>query len=70
MHLDYWEEQIKATLVTAAHLAVPIICTERIYLPMLVRSYQGQGELNHPITTAEIHDRSLGIPGRGRGENP
>jgi hypothetical protein len=24
MTLDYWEEQIKATLVTAAHLAVPV----------------------------------------------
>jgi hypothetical protein len=24
MNLDYWEEQIKATLVTAAHLAVPV----------------------------------------------
>jgi len=25
MNLDYWEEQIKATLVTAAHLAVPVM---------------------------------------------
>ena len=38
MNLDSWEEPIKATLVTAAHLAVPVELGERrVYLPIVLR---------------------------------
>jgi hypothetical protein len=38
MNLDYWEEQIKATLVTAAHLAVPVeLGRVPVYLPIVLR---------------------------------
>jgi hypothetical protein len=39
MNLDYWEEQIKATIASAAHLAVPVTCTKHAYLPMVARYY-------------------------------
>jgi len=50
MNLDYWEEQIKATLVTAAYLAVPITVTytEQVYLPVVLRSFPGQEDLRQP----------------------
>ena len=60
MNLDYWEEQIKATLVTAAHLAVPIDNKERVYLPVLLRSYREQEELeSNPGTSGCFRDRAL-----------
>lgn len=39
MNLDYWEEQIKATVATAAHLAVPITDVNKIYLPVILKAY-------------------------------
>jgi len=39
MNLDYWEEQIKASIATTAHLAVPLPAAELIYLPLIVRAY-------------------------------
>jgi hypothetical protein len=46
MNLDYWEEQIKATIASAAHLAVPVTSTEELYLPALFRSFGGQEDLD------------------------
>jgi hypothetical protein len=38
MNLDYWEEQIKATIATAAHLAVPVTAKSRVYLPVILKA--------------------------------
>jgi hypothetical protein len=60
MNLDYWEEQINATLVTAAHLAVPITNKERVYLPVLLRSYREQEEPEpNPGKSGCFRDRAL-----------
>jgi hypothetical protein len=38
MNLAYWEEQIKATVASAAHLAVPVeLGGVRVYLPIVLR---------------------------------
>jgi hypothetical protein len=39
MSLDYWLEQMKATVAIAAHLAVPIPLERRGYLPLIVKVY-------------------------------
>jgi len=39
MNLNYWEEQIKATLVTAAHLAVPVAAKSKVYMPVIIKAY-------------------------------
>jgi hypothetical protein len=66
MNLAYWEEQIKATLVTAAHLAVPVTYpvtyTERVYLPALFRSYRGQEDLDQPNTMTPSFSRYQTLP--------
>jgi hypothetical protein len=48
MNLDYWEEQIKATIAMAAHLAVPVNLAEQAYLPIVLESFQGQEALGQP----------------------
>lgn len=44
MNLDYWEEQIKATVAIAAHLAVPFTDTYRAYLPLVVEPMAARSE--------------------------
>jgi len=39
MNLDYWEEQMKATIATAAYLAVPVPWTAEVYLPVILKAY-------------------------------
>ena len=40
MDLDYWEEQIKASVIFAAHLLTPLSSgTRRNYLPVIVDPY-------------------------------
>ncbi len=34
MNLDYWLEQVKATVAIAAHLAIPVTA-EKVYLPVV-----------------------------------
>ena len=38
MNLDYWEEQIKASVATVAHLAVPAGEKKKAYLPLVIGS--------------------------------
>jgi hypothetical protein len=42
MNLDYWTEQIKATVAIIAHLAVPVTVEGGTfcYLPMVMKAYQ------------------------------
>ena len=37
LNLDYWLEQVKATVAIAAHLAVPVPL-EQVYLPLVVNA--------------------------------
>jgi hypothetical protein len=37
MNLDYWLEQMRATVAIAAHLAIPITKDNKIYLPSTIR---------------------------------
>jgi hypothetical protein len=39
MNLDYWLEQMKATVAIAAHLAVPIPLDRKVYLPVIMKAY-------------------------------
>jgi len=57
MNLDYWEEQIKATIAITAHLAVPVTYTEQVYFPVLFRSYRGQEDLDTPSTISSSRFR-------------
>lgn len=38
MNLDYWLEQIRATVAIAAHLAVPIEF-KQVYSPLLMKAH-------------------------------
>lgn len=38
VNLDYLLEQVKATTATAAHLADPIIATDTVYFPVILKS--------------------------------
>lgn len=38
LNLPYWTEQTKATLATAAHLAVPVSRQLKNYLPVIVKT--------------------------------
>jgi hypothetical protein len=39
MNLDYWEEQIKATIAIAAYLAIPVIEKVRVYLTVIMKAH-------------------------------
>jgi hypothetical protein len=41
MNLGYWEEQIKATISVAAHLAVPASRAHENYLPVTMKVVSG-----------------------------
>jgi hypothetical protein len=52
MNLAYWEEQIKATVASVAHLAVPVeLGGGRVYLPIVLRERLLTGEscLGHRV---------------------
>lgn len=55
MNLDYWVEQIKATIAATAHLAVPITSTERVYLPLMSISHGGDQGLSSPNSRSPSH---------------
>lgn len=50
MNLYYWEEQIKATIAVAAHLAVPVTSNEneQVYLPTMFWLHQEHENLDEP----------------------
>jgi hypothetical protein len=40
MNLDYWEEHIRATVATAAHLAVPVNMEYTVvYFPIILKDH-------------------------------
>jgi hypothetical protein len=65
MNLAYWEEQMKATIASAAHLAVPVTSKEQVYLPVLFRSFRGQEDLEQ-LDTKTSSDFRWQAPPEGR----